>query len=75
MALEIMIATPAIRNIIRKGSTQDIYSMVDLGSQYGMVSMDASLRDLVKKKIITKDTAMIYAANHPRLEKMLSELA
>lgn len=75
MAIEIMIATPAIRNIIRKGSTQDIYSMVDLGSQYGMISMDASLRDLVKSRQITKDMAMIYAANYERLDKMLSELA
>lgn len=75
MALEIMIATPAIRNIIRKGSSQDIYSMVDLGTQYGMISMDASLRDLVKKKQVTKETAMTYAANYERLEKMLRELA
>ncbi|MEA3493614.1 MAG: PilT/PilU family type 4a pilus ATPase [Candidatus Margulisiibacteriota bacterium] len=75
MALEIMIATTAIRNIIRKGSTQDIYSMVDLGTQYGMISMDVSLRDLVKKKRVTKDTAMVYAANYERLEKMLRELA
>jgi twitching motility protein PilT len=75
LAMEVMMVTPAIRNIIRKGSTQDIYSMVELGGQFGMVSMDASLRDLVKKNIISKEEALVNAVNRERLEKMLSGAA
>ncbi len=72
LAAETMIVTPAIRNIIRKGSTQDIYSMVELGGQFGMTSMDASLRDLVRKNQITKEEAIVNSVSRERLEKMLS---
>jgi len=75
MALEVLVATPAIRNIIRKGSTQDIYSMIELGGQYGMQSMDACLRDLAKAETITKEEALTYAINRERLEKMISGIA
>jgi len=75
LAMEILIATPAIRNIIRKGSTTDIYSMIELGSQFGMVSMDNSLANLFKKGLISKEEAIIYAINRERLEKKLSGTA
>ncbi len=71
-AVEILVATHAIRNIIRKGATQDIYSMIELGAQYGMLSMDTSLRDLFKKGLITKEDALNYAINRERMEKLLS---
>ena len=71
LAMEILVATPAIRNIIRKGSTQDIYSMIELGSQFGMVSMDSSLTNLFKKGLISKEEALIYAINRERMEKKL----
>ena len=70
-AFEVLVATPAIRNIIRKGSTQDIYSMVELGTQYGMQTMDSSLLNLFKKKQISRDTALTYAINRERLEKAI----
>jgi twitching motility protein PilT len=75
MAQEILTVNSAIRNIIRKGSTQDIYSMIELGSQYGMVSMDASLAKLYKENLITKEEAINYAVNRERLEKILSGTA
>ncbi|MDI6731753.1 MAG: PilT/PilU family type 4a pilus ATPase [Candidatus Margulisbacteria bacterium] len=71
LACEVLIASPAIRNIIRKGSTQDIYSMVELGKQQGMISMEASLKELVKKGDITKEEALCYAISRERLEKLL----
>ena len=75
MAMEIMVMTHAIRNIIRKGSTQDIYSMIELGGQYGMVSMDSSLAELTKKGLISRDNAIACAINRERLEKILSGTA
>jgi len=70
-AFEVLVANPAIRNIIRKGATQDIYSAVELGGQLGMLSMDAALRDLFKNGVISKGQALTYAINRERLEKML----
>jgi len=72
MALEVLTTTPAIRNIIRKGSTQDIYSMIELGSQFGMTSMDTSLFQLVKKGLISKEEAITYAIHREQLGKRLS---
>ena len=71
-AFEILVATPAIRNIIRKGSTQDIYSMIELGGQYQMITMDASLYNLYEKRLIGRNEAMAHAINHERMEKLLS---
>jgi twitching motility protein PilT len=75
LAPEIMVATHAIRNIIRKGSTQDIYSMLDLGGQYGMMTMDTSLANLYKNGIISREHAVNCAINRERLEKQISEPA
>jgi len=74
-AFEIMVATPAIRNIIRKGATQDLYSMIELGSQYGMQTMDNSLFELFKKGLISKDQALAHAISRERMEKLLSSAA
>jgi len=68
---EILVATPAIRNIIRKGATQEVYSMMELGGQYGMQTMDAALRDLFKNGLISKEEALTYAISRERLEKMI----
>ena len=71
LAVEIMVVNSAIRNIIRKGTTQDIYSMIELGTQQGMISLDSSLRDLYKKGLITKEDTLMHAINHERMEKLL----
>lgn len=73
-AFEILKVNPGIRNIIRKGSTQDIYSMMEIGVQQGMQTMDSSLFALMKANQITRDQALTYAINRERMEKMLSVL-
>jgi twitching motility protein PilT len=70
-AFELLVTTPAISNIIRKGATQDIYSMIELGTKYGMQTMDSALFNLFKKGIINKAAALSYSINHERLEKMI----
>ncbi|MBI5400072.1 PilT/PilU family type 4a pilus ATPase [Candidatus Saganbacteria bacterium] len=72
MAQEILVANSAIRNIIRKGATQDIYSMIELGSQNGMFSMDTCLAKLFQQNLISKEEAINYAINRERLDKILS---
>ncbi len=52
-ATEIMIATPAIRNLIREGKTFQIPSMLQTGAKYGMQTLDDSIMKLLNKKIIS----------------------
>ena len=58
VAAEVMVATPAIRNLIREGKTHQIYSALQAGAKFGMNTMDSSLADLVKKGKITYDAAL-----------------
>src|SRR5207302_9882534 len=55
---EVMVATPAIRNLIREGKTHQIYSMLQAGGKYGMVTMDMSLAQLVRGHKISMDAAL-----------------
>jgi twitching motility protein PilT len=60
-ALEIMIANPAVRNLIREGKTFQIPSMIQTGKKYGMQSLDDSIMELVNKKIIAPEDAYMKA--------------
>ncbi len=70
-AFEIMIATAAVRNLIRSGKTFELHSTMQLGTKDGMVTLDQSLADLVKRKIISVDAAMDKTSNPDRLMKQL----
>jgi twitching motility protein PilT len=56
-ALEIMIANPAVRNLIREGKTYQIPSMIQTGKKYGMQSLDDAIMELMTRKIISPDDA------------------
>ena len=58
VACEILVATPAIRNLIREGKTHQIYSAMQAGAKFGMQTMDQHLADLVNKGRITYDTGV-----------------
>jgi twitching motility protein PilT len=58
MSMEIMVATPAIRNLIREEKIHQVYSAIGTGSKYGMQTMNQSLAELVKRKLITRDEAL-----------------
>ncbi len=57
VALEIMIATPAVRNLIREGKTYQIPSMLQTGKKYGMQSLDDSIMELLRKRIVSPEEA------------------
>ncbi len=57
-ATEVLIATPAIRNLIREGKTHQIYSALQAGAKYGMHTMDQHLADLVKSGRVTYEGAL-----------------
>ncbi|HEY3269520.1 MAG TPA: type IV pilus twitching motility protein PilT [Armatimonadota bacterium] len=57
-ACEVMVATSAVRNLIREGKTFQIPSVIETGSAYGMQTMDSSLAELYRRGQITLDEAM-----------------
>ncbi|RLB19374.1 MAG: type IV pili twitching motility protein PilT [Deltaproteobacteria bacterium] len=72
-ALEIMIATPAVRNLIREGKTFQIPSMIQTGKKYGMQTLDDAIMDLLKKKIISPDDAYMKCVEKSRFMPFLKK--
>jgi len=62
-AHEIMIATPAIRNLIREDKIAQMYSAIQTGAAYGMITLDQTLKDLLSKGLISKQQAKEKAVN------------
>ncbi|HQJ24948.1 MAG TPA: type IV pilus twitching motility protein PilT [Bacillota bacterium] len=71
VAVEVMMATPAARNLIREGKTHQIYSVIQTGAKYGMQSMDSSLRDLFLTRKISKEEAISRAIDPEELRRMI----
>ena len=63
LAYEIMAATPAVRNLIREHATEQILTTLQTGAQYGMCTMDATIKRLFDEGIISYDTAMSRVKN------------
>lgn len=70
-AMEIMRASPAIRNLIRESKAHQITSMIQTSANMGMQTMDQCLRDLYLRGTITFDECMNRAMNPVELEKMI----
>jgi len=63
VSTEIMIGTDAVRACIRERRTHQLNTIVQTGSQYGMTTMDKSLKELYSRGIITYETALSHAKN------------
>ena len=70
-ALELMVATPGIQNLIREGKTHQIESAIQTGGKYGMKTMDMSLSELYKKGIISLDTALTYSVDTETIKRIM----
>jgi twitching motility protein PilT len=66
-AHEIMIGTPAIRNLIREGKIAQMYSAIQTGQANGMQTLDQCLTELMSKGLITKEEARYKAQNKDAL--------
>ena len=62
-AHEIMIGTPAIRNLIRENKIAQMYSAIQTGQQFGMQTLDQNLKQLVDKNVVSRQEARNKAAN------------
>ena len=72
-AAEILIATPAVRNIIREGKTHQLEAVIQTGAEYGMQSMDKTLVGLVRAGTITYDEARNVAVDIEELDRLMRE--
>lgn len=70
-AVEIMVATPAIRNLIREGKTYQIISQIQTGAKFGMQSLDMALRTIYMKGMISKEAVLNHAADPETLARVL----
>ena len=71
-AVEIMLATPAVRNLIREGKTYQLMNAIQTGAQYGMQTLDQALLTLCRNGIISWEEALARSADAEELKKRLN---
>src|ERR1700726_4185338 len=71
VAAEILMPTPAVRNLIREQKSHQIYSVLQTGGSYGMQTMDASLAELVRGGKVTRQLAEANAHSPEELRRLL----
>lgn len=72
VAVEVMIATDAIRNLVREAKTPQMWSVMQTGSQYGMQTIDQALLSLYHKGLISLDDAIIRSWDPDTVKKSLA---
>lgn len=68
-AFEIMLATPAVRNLIREGKTHQLLTTIQTGASQGVITMDTSLLGLYRRNLIDRKTLLSYAVDREQVEK------
>lgn len=71
VAAEILVATPAVRNIIREGKSHQLDAVIQTGADQGMQSMDKTLVSLVQAGTVTYDEARNFAVDLSEFERMM----
>lgn len=71
IALEVMLATDAIRNQIREGNTHMVQSTIEAGQKWGMVTMDRSILDLFREGLISRETAMLNCNKPDEMRRLI----
>jgi twitching motility protein PilT len=74
-ACEVLVPTPAVRNLIREGKTHQIYSVLQTGSAFGMQTMDTALAGLVREGKITQKVAESRSSTPEELRRLLGGVA
>src|SRR5262249_31495249 len=70
-ALEILFPDDAVRNLIRQGKIEQIYSVIQTGTGRGMQTMEQALADLVLRRVITREVALNRSSRPDQLESLL----
>lgn len=69
IAVEVLVGTDGIRNLIREGKTHQIATQIEAGGALGMQTMDRAIADLYKRGKITKETAMLHARKQDEMKR------
>jgi twitching motility protein PilT len=72
-AAEILVATPAVRNIIREGKSHQLEAVIQTGAEFGMQSMDKTLVSLVKAGTVSYDEARNFAVDLDEMDRLMRE--
>lgn len=72
-ALEVMIANPAIRNLIRENKTYQIQNQIQTGSKFGMKSMDQELVNLYRQGLISRDSALSRCTDYEYTSRLVGD--
>ncbi|MGD0766209.1 MAG: ATPase, T2SS/T4P/T4SS family, partial [Dehalococcoidia bacterium] len=72
-AIEVMVATPAIRNLIREGKTHQLLSVIQTGAQHGMQTLDQSLTALCHSGVISAEAALAHSQNAEEMRGLLGD--
>jgi len=70
-ALEILIVTPAVRNLIRDNKTFQIHTVLQTGKKYGMQSLDDAIMDLLNKRRINAEDAYLHCLDKERFRQFI----
>lgn len=70
-ALEVMLTTPAVSNLIRENKVHELPLVIETSAEMGMVSLNRSLASLVKAQEITMDNALAYSLNPTELRSLI----
>lgn len=70
-AAEILVVTPAVRNIIREGKSHQLDAVIQTGAEFGMQSMDKTLAKLIHEGTITYDEARNFAVDIDELDRLM----
>jgi len=70
-AAEILVVTPAVRNIIREGKSHQLEAVIQTGAEYGMQSMDKTLVSLIHNGTLSYDEARTYAVDVEELDRLM----
>lgn len=70
-AAEILIATPAVRNIVREGKSHQLEAVIQTGAEFGMQSMDKTLVNLIHEGSISYDEARNFAVDLDELDRLM----
>ena len=73
LATEVLIATPAVRSLIRESKIHQIYSVIQTSLKEGMKTMNQSLADLQQKGAISLETCMAWSSNPEEVKKLLAK--
>ena len=71
VAAEILIANPAVRNVIREGKSHQLDAIIQTGADQGMQTMDRTLVSLVQAGTITYDNAREFAVDLTEFERLM----